>query len=49
MQEALGHTEMILNLPSITITAVKGSPVMFCGTLRDELTMLPTHGALMGR
>ena len=36
MQEALGHMEISLDLPSITITAVGGSRAMFRRTSRDD-------------
>ena len=36
MQEALGHMEISLDLPSIPITAIGGSRAMFRRTLRND-------------
>lgn len=45
MQKALGHMQIPVNFPSITITVVGGSCAVFHRTLRDDAAI---DGALMG-
>ena len=45
MQKALGHMQISVNFPSITITVVGGSCAVFRRTLRNDAAI---NGALMG-